>query len=202
MTKARDVLIDAVTRIREGVASTAGDLDEERLAHRPGPDANSIGWLLWHLTRVEDAHVAEFLEDDQLYVVGGHAAALGLPEDPGDHGYGHTSALVAAVRIADPAVLVAYHEAVADRTLEYLGTQSGKDLDRIVDENWDPPVTMGVRLVSIVDDDVQHAGHGTGGAAGGMGLGFGRRLRFWHRQRLPQISLATYKYFTFNLQVL
>jgi uncharacterized damage-inducible protein DinB len=158
MTKARDVLTDVVTRVREGVSATVGDLDEDRLAHRPGPDANSIGWLLWHLTRVEDAHVAEFLGTDQLYVVGGHAAALGFPEDPSDHGYGHTSEQVAAVRISDPAVLVAYHEAVADRTLEYLSTQSGKALDRVVDEHWDPPVTAAVRWVSIVEDCMMHLG--------------------------------------------
>lgn len=158
MTQARDVLRDAVTRIREGVASAAGDLDAEGFAHRPGPDANSIGWLLWHLTRVEDSHVAEFLDAEQLYVTDGHAAALGLPEDPGDNGYGHTSEQVAAVRIAEPGPLVAYHEAVAARTLEHLATQSDSDLDRVVDEAWDPPVTAAVRWVSIVEDAMMHLG--------------------------------------------
>jgi hypothetical protein len=32
------------------------------------------------------------------------------------------------------------------------------DLDRVVDKRWDPPVTLGVRLVSVVDDDAQHVG--------------------------------------------
>ena len=158
MTEARDVLTDAVTRIREGVASTVGGLDTDQLAYRPGPEANTIGWLVWHLTRVEDSHVAEFLESDQLYVVGGHAAALGLPEDPDDNGYGHTSEQVAAVRIAEPGALIAYQEAVAEGTLEHLATQSDTDLDRIVDENWDPPVTAAVRWVSIVEDCMMHLG--------------------------------------------
>jgi hypothetical protein len=158
MTQARDVLSDAVTRVREGVAATAGDLQADQLAHRPAPDANSIGWLLWHLTRVQDGHVAELLEADQLYVSGGHAAALGLPPDPEDSGYGHTSDQVAAVRIADPATLIAYHEAVAQRSLDHLAGQSAEDLERIVDERWDPPVTAAVRWVSIVEDCVMHLG--------------------------------------------
>lgn len=153
-----ELLKDGFDRVRESVAQVADGLSAEQLAFRPNDTGNSIGWLLWHLTRVEDAHVAEFLDADQLYVADGHAAALGLPEDPSDHGYGHTSAQVAAVRIADPAVLVAYHEAVAQRTLEYLATQSGKELDRVVDENWDPPVTAAVRWVSIVEDCMMHLG--------------------------------------------
>jgi hypothetical protein len=27
-----------------------------------------------------------------------------------------------------------------------------------VDDYWDPPVTLGVRLVSIISDDLQHVG--------------------------------------------
>jgi hypothetical protein len=32
------------------------------------------------------------------------------------------------------------------------------DLARTVDDRWDPPVTLGVRLVSIADDSLQHVG--------------------------------------------
>jgi hypothetical protein len=158
MTQASDVLTDAVERIRDGVADTADGLDADALAYRPAPDANSVGWLLWHLTRVEDAHIAEFLDADQLYVEGGHAAALGLAEDPSDTGYGHSSEQVAAVRIEDPAALIAYHRAVADRSLDLLGRLAPDDLDRVVDESWDPPVTAGVRWLSIVEDCFMHLG--------------------------------------------
>jgi hypothetical protein len=158
MSQASDVLTDAIERIRDGVADTVDDLDPSALADRPGPDANSVGWLLWHLTRVQDAHVAEFLDDEQLYVRDGHAAALGLPEDPHDTGYGHSSEQVAAVRIADPAALVAYHRAVAERSLELLGRESAEDLDRIVDDSWDPPVTAAVRWLSILEDCFMHLG--------------------------------------------
>ena len=39
-----------------------------------------------------------------------------------------------------------------------VGERHGLGEDRVVDRTWDPPVTLGVRLVSILDDDTQHAG--------------------------------------------
>ena len=44
------------------------------------------------------------------------------------------------------------------RTVAHLAGLSEADLDRVVDERWDPPVTLGVRLVSVISDDLQHAG--------------------------------------------
>lgn len=155
---APQTVADAIGRIRDRVHDTAADLDEDQLAQRVSPEANSIGWLLWHLTRVQDAHVAEFLDADQLYVEDGWARRLGLEPDPRDSGYGHTSEQVARVRVTDPDRLVAYHDAVAARSLALLATLGDDDLDRVVDESWDPPVTAGVRWVSIVEDCLQHVG--------------------------------------------
>ena len=59
---------------------------------------------------------------------------------------------------ADAALLLGYYDAVHEQTLRYLDGIGEADLDRIVDRRWDPPVTLGVRLVSVADDDIQHAG--------------------------------------------
>ena len=155
---ATELLTDAIERIRYGVHEVVADLDPEQLSARVAPDANPIGWLLWHLTRVQDAHVAEFLDAAQPYLDGGWAAELGLDPDPSDSGYGHSAAQVARVRIERPQRLIAYHDAVAARSLELLSGLSDHDLDRIVDESWDPPVTAGVRWVSIVEDSIAHLG--------------------------------------------
>jgi hypothetical protein len=64
---------------------------------------------------------------------------------------------VAAIH-AGPDVLLDYHNAVHDRTVAYLNTIDAGELDRIIDVRWDPPVSVGVRLVSVIDDDMQHAG--------------------------------------------
>lgn len=156
--EARDLLIDAFGRISEEVHLAADGLPTEALVWRPDPDANSIGWLVWHLTRVQDNHVSHLAGIDQAYVVDGWADRLGLLPDVGDVGYGHTSAQVGAVVVESPGVLLAYFDAVEARTGEYLATIDATELDRICDTRWDPPVTVGVRLVSVLNDCFQHAG--------------------------------------------
>jgi hypothetical protein len=153
-----EILIEVFGRVAEHVHNAVDGLDAEQLATAPATGSNPIGWLIWHLTRVEDGHIAELLEVDQLWTTGDFAARFGVDADPENSGYGHTSEQVAAIRPDGTAALLDYYEAVAARTRSYLEGVSGADLDRIVDERWDPPVTLGVRLVSIADDEVQHGG--------------------------------------------
>ncbi|MDN5746356.1 MAG: DinB family protein [Nocardioidaceae bacterium] len=152
-----DVLTDGLSRVQEGVEGVLDGLDDDALAHRPGPDANSIAWLVWHLTRVQDDHVAGVAGTDQAWTEQGYLDRFGLDLDPGDIGYGHTSEQVAQVR-AGAELLLDYYRATHARSLAYLATVTAADLDRVVDTNWDPPVTLGVRLVSVVNDCTQHVG--------------------------------------------
>jgi hypothetical protein len=151
-----NVYLELYGRIPPLVREAVDGLSADQLRHRVGPDANPIGWLIWHLTRVEDHHIAELVEGEQLWVADGWADRFGMTADPSDVGYGHTSEQVAAVPATDASLLVAYHEAVDARARAFLADHG--DLDRIVDRRWDPPVTLGVRLVSIADDALQHLG--------------------------------------------
>lgn len=151
-----EVLIDALDRVRDVVHGAVTGLSEEQLAWRADPAANSIAWLVWHLTRVQDDHIADVAGTDQVWG-SGWADRFGLPLPPADTGYGHTSDQVARVR-AGAELLTGYHDAVYEQSRRYLDTLTDADLDRIVDEAWDPPVTLGVRLVSVVTEDNQHAG--------------------------------------------
>ena len=155
---ANDILIEAHGRLPELVGTAVRDLTPEQLRWAPKPGANSIGWLVWHLTRVQDSHLAELLDAEQVYVTGDWGGRFGLASDPDDSGYGHTPEQVAAVAPESAQALIDYYRAVHERTLGYLRGLSAGDLDEVVDENWDPPVTLGVRLVSVIDDDAQHAG--------------------------------------------
>jgi hypothetical protein len=154
----RELLGDLFGRVDEHVGEVLEGLDVADLTRQPASGTNPIGWLLWHIARVEDAQIADLLGADQLWVGGPWAARFGLEPDPSNHGYGHTPAEVAAVRPESTAAVRDYADAVRRRTDEFLATVTPDDLDRIVDEAWDPPVTMGVRLISIADDQLQHAG--------------------------------------------
>jgi uncharacterized damage-inducible protein DinB len=154
----KDVLIELFGRISGHVHGVVDGLTPDQLLEVIEPDTNPIGWLLWHLARVQDHHVAEILDEQQVWITGDWAGRFSLEPDPHNLGYGHTPEQVRAVRPEGPEVLVEYYEAVWSRTEELLERTQAEDLDRIVDRRWDPPVTLGVRLVSIADDDIQHAG--------------------------------------------
>lgn len=154
----RDLLIESYGRVPPLVHDVVDGLTAGDLARRPGPEANPIGWLTWHLTRVQDHHLAELLDQQQVWVGSDWPGRFGLEPDPGDIGYGHSTEEVAGVRPDGPEAITGYHDAVWARTRAYLATVTADDLDRVVDEAWDPPVTLGIRLVSVVDDCVQHVG--------------------------------------------
>lgn len=158
MSPAVDLLTDAFGRIREVVHEAVDGLTPEELAFRPGREANSIAWLVWHLTRIQDDHMAGVAETEQLWTSEGWADRFGLPLPPADHGYGHTPDQVAAVQVKSGELLTAYHDAVYEHTIRYVRNLADADLGRVVDKRWDPPVTLSVRLVSMISDDLQHAG--------------------------------------------
>jgi uncharacterized damage-inducible protein DinB len=152
------LLLELYGRIPPLAKRAVEGIDLPRLSEPPAPGANTIAWLIWHLARVQDHHVAELLDDEQIWVGGNWARRFSLTPDPANTGYGHSTDDAGAVRPEDPEVLLEYLEAVQHRTTTMLQSVTPEALERIVDRRWDPPVTLGVRLVSIVDDSLQHAG--------------------------------------------
>lgn len=155
--KANELLLDGFGRIQEIVAATLKGVDGAALLRRPAGSGNPIAWLVWHLSRGEDAQIASAAGLEQVWTAQGFAARFGLPLPVTDTGYGHSSDQVDAVQ-APPELLLAYYDAVHRQTVAFLETLAEEDLDRVVDTHWKPPVTLGVRLVSILSDCLQHAG--------------------------------------------
>ena len=157
MTSA-ELLVDAFGRIRAAVHEAVRGLTPEQLAVRLDANANSIAWLLWHLARIQDDHIAAAADVEQVWTSAGWVERFALPFDPWATGYAHSSADVAAVTVESGDLLVGYYDAVHEQTIRFVERITDADLDRIVDDSWDPPVTLGVRLVSVINDNTQHAG--------------------------------------------
>ena len=153
-----ELLVDAFERIRDGVHGAVEGLDPEQLATRPTPHANSIAWLVWHLARVQDDHVADVAGVEQVWTAQDWHGRFGLPFGPEVTGYGQSSEDVAKVSGVTAEQLTGYLDAVHEQTVRYVRSLTPEDLSRVVDERWDPPVTLGVRLASVVNDDQQHVG--------------------------------------------
>jgi Protein of unknown function (DUF664) len=152
---AQNILVDAFGRVRELVTDLTDGLTDQIATYRPDPEANSIAWLIWHLTRIQDDHVADLAHVEQVWPE--WRERFGLPFGKWATGYGQGPREVAAVR-ASSKLLGQYHGAVHQLTLRYLDGITPAELDRIVDTRWDPPVTAAVRLVSVIGDTMQHLG--------------------------------------------
>ncbi len=154
----RDLIIDGLGRVREMFESTLDGLTAEQLTYRPDLQANSIGWLAWHLTRVADDHMSDLAEETQAWVADGWHARFDRPASEDDVGFGDDADAVGALRPSSAQLLLDYHLAVYNRSVAYLQGLQCSAMDRELDEPYDPPVTVGVRLVSVVNDCTQHVG--------------------------------------------
>jgi hypothetical protein len=152
-----DLLTDSFTRIRELVVDLLDGADDDLLTYRPDAESNTIAWLVWHLTRIQDDHVQDLAGSEQAWTDSGWAGKFGLPFDDFDTGYGHQSGDVAEVRVS-ARLLDEYHGDVHRHCLEYVDSLTADELTRVVDERWDPPVTASARLVSVLGDCLQHLG--------------------------------------------
>jgi hypothetical protein len=152
-----EVLLEAFGRISQLVRQSVTGADPAGLSYRPEPGANSIAWLTWHLTRIQDEHLSDAAGVEQAWITEGWHQRFGMDPDPHNTGRGHGPDEVAAIP-PDAELLLAHHEAIAARSAAYLGTVDDAELDRIIDRSFDPPVTVGVRLVSVISDNIQHAG--------------------------------------------
>ena len=154
-----EVLGDALSRGRGVLRRALAGMPDEALAYRPAGHMNPIGWLAWHITRVEDMHVADLMEEGQLWTEGGWHERFGMPADARNFGTRQTLDEVNQVRAPSAVLLLGYHDAVAERTHSYLGMLGPGDLDRVLDEpQWDPLPTVGVRLNSLVHHIAHHGG--------------------------------------------
>ncbi len=152
-----DVLTEGFGRLDDLVRTAVSGLDERQLAERIGPQANTVAWLVWHLAREQDAQIAALVDAAEVWTADGWADRFALPLDPADNGYGNTPDQVAEVR-ASAELLIGYADAATAASVVYVSGLTDDQLDEVIDPGWDPPVTRGVRLVSVLDDAIQHAG--------------------------------------------
>lgn len=157
------VFLEAFGRTPELVATALEGLSATELTRRIEPGANTVAWLVWHTARMQDSQVAAARralgrrDASQVWTAQGFDERFGLDLGSENVGYGMTPEQVGKVR-APADLLAAYHQAVHDDTVAFLGDLAETDYDRVVDTRWDPPVTLLARLVSIEQDAVQHLG--------------------------------------------
>ncbi len=143
----QELIIDGYGRIFQVLKKALTGLTQDDLNEQPHPDCNSMGWLAWHLTRVQDDHIAGLMGEEQLWIKDGWCAMFKRAPNPKDIGFGHSSEEVAAFKSPDAETLLEYHDAVLERSKRYITGLSVADLNRELNEPWYQPLpTVGVRL--------------------------------------------------------
>ncbi|MBT3353042.1 MAG: DUF664 domain-containing protein [Nitrospinaceae bacterium] len=154
-----EIYIEGLGRINGILHRSLEGASGEMLCRMPAPHSNSMAWTAWHLTRVHDDHMADLAAVPQLWTSEGWHDSFSMPPDDAETGQGHSFEEVAAFKVASADLLLGYADAALERSKKYLAGLGPADLDRELDEpQYDPLPTLGVRLVSIIADNTQHAG--------------------------------------------
>ncbi len=152
------LVLDVLGRVQDMVREALKDLSPEELLAPPKPH---IAWLVWHLSRVQDANFSGLMDRPQLWIADSWHARFNMSPDPKDYGSGHrqTPAQVEAFAATDKRLLLDYLDAVFARTKTYLSTVTNADLNRVLNEpQYQPLSTLGVRLASVISCNTRHAG--------------------------------------------
>ncbi|MEK7354143.1 MAG: DinB family protein [Chloroflexota bacterium] len=152
-----DFIQAALNGTQRGVKRATDGLTAHELMWRPGPEANSIGLILFHGTRSEDTfiqatiqHKTTVWESEKWYEKLGMSAT--------DPGAGYTMEQVAAFKAPALSDLLAYAEAVRAKTTEYIKELTPAQCDQKVTWGRMGEFTIGALLALIVNHYAQHAG--------------------------------------------
>jgi len=144
------------TRISQVLETSLDGLNEYEINRQPCPECNSIGWMVWHLTRVQDRFVAMLSDNEQVWITEKWYENFGREADSRDIGYGHSPEDIANFKAPDAKILLDYHHATLERTKQYTNRISPEELDRAIDDSGAP--TVALRLTAFISDNLQHAG--------------------------------------------
>ena len=155
----QELITKGYGKILQVLEKALNGLTPDDLNQQPQPDCNSMGWLTWHLARVQDHHIAGIMGTEQLWLSNGWHARFNRPPDPEDTGMGHSPEDIAAFKSPDVETLLEYLGTTLEQSKHCIATLSTADLDRVLNEPWYQPLpTVGVRLVNVMSDGLQHAG--------------------------------------------
>ena len=143
-------------RISHVLEASLEGLNQLEINRQPCPECNSIGWMVWHLTRVQDRFIATLSDNEQVWIAEKWYEAFGREADASDIGYGHTPEDLANFKAPEVKILLDYYQATFERTKQYTNGISPEELDRAVGDSRLSTVAM--RLTAFISDNLQHAG--------------------------------------------
>lgn len=157
----KDFVRNALEMQRNDLLRSLQGLTPLDLAWRPAAQGNAIGFLAWHMARVEDMWVQRvFQGKQQLWQSDGWSGKLGMDAYARDNGYGFDEAKLAGFQPPHLDQLLAYMDAVRQNTLAFLDAwnPAGAPVQAVIP--WDKSTTMPIEKfwAQILWELNQHGG--------------------------------------------
>ena len=154
-----DFILNMLDRVQNALTAAVNGLSHKELTWRPGAEANSIGFILWHQMRCEDIFVQSMIQrKPQVWVSEKWYEKLNLSENSQDVGYGYTAEQVAAFPVPELNDLLGYAKATRARTVEYLKAIAADKLDQVIQTPIFGDIPIGNVFVILLGDIIQHTG--------------------------------------------
>ena len=155
----KEILKNCFNRAQEVLDKAVGDLTREEIAYRAGPEANPIGFILWHIRRVEDRLINHTIRQSaQIWEEGDWHSKLGLPEDPKTTGFNFTKEQVDTFPVPELAELLSYQRMVRNATLSLIDGLDDSEFDRPFHHGHEGDTTLVFLIGNTIVHVSQHAG--------------------------------------------
>ena len=152
-----DFIQAALQGTQRGVKRATDGLTPHELVWRPGPEANSIGVILFHMARSEDTflqatiqHKTTVWESEKWHETLNIAAT--------DSGARYTTEQVSVFKVPELKEHLAYADSVRAKTNEYLKELTPAKCDQKVSWGTTGESTVGSLLALVVNHSAQHVG--------------------------------------------
>lgn len=152
-------ILDNLNRIQRALTEALDSLTYEELTWQPDDEANSIGFLLWHITRCEDTYIQSLIfQRPQVWVSEGWHDRMSLPDDLWNNGNGYTVEQLTDFRVPELKDLLEYAQEVRRRTNDFLRDLTPERSEEIIAQEGFGGISVGGLLSYMLCELTQHIG--------------------------------------------
>lgn len=151
---AKELLLRSLEESNGYLTRALNGLTQEEATWSPSPECNSIAFILWHMTRVEDFFVNRVIRrEKELYETKKWQEKLGTPVKA----YGYTVEELRAWPAPKLEILREYANSVRESTLAFLNSISPERLSEVPRPDRSPD-SIGVTLGHVTTEIALHVG--------------------------------------------
>lgn len=154
--EAREVMLRSLEQSQEYLTRALDGLTQKEAAWSLGEECNSIIFILWHTSRVEDFFVNRVIQRQlELYETEGWLEKLGTPAK--GSGWEYTGEQLQAWPVPKLEIVRGYADSVREKTLAFVRSVTAEQLSEVPRPERSPD-SIGATLTRIITEIALHTG--------------------------------------------